>query len=387
MKGLIPANDNFLHGADMLRYLVDPIFQVLNTAGKPATGGYIEVYVHGTGDKYYCASNFDGTLHPFKIPLNSLGTNTILADDANSYDIYVYNRYGSLLISRENVSPVGGVADIEESLAQKKDKQQAVNFNGSAGKTVKKITQDENGVVNVEFEDIDTPAEAPNVEITSPNGTIDVHSSTNPQTNTKTFTLDVKGAPDYYIGECNWKTFTVSRDIVPDLTRTSGSLNLSNPGVGKFLVCVNVRFKSAAAPENRLGELWISLGPEGTFTQMKLVDYSQNQQEDCMTVVAIKEISLSGEPLIITLSPDNAPQAGLDVIISNVSVYRISAAAGSVSGLESVSTDASLTGDGTSEDPLSVVVDDTLDADSENPVQNKVLYAVIGDVETLLEDL
>lgn len=92
----------------MLRYLVDPIFQVINTAGKPATGGYIEVYLHGTRDKYYCASDFEGTLHPFKIPLDSLGSNIILADDVNAYDIYVYNRYGSLLMSRYGVTPVGG---------------------------------------------------------------------------------------------------------------------------------------------------------------------------------------------------------------------------------------------------------------------------------------
>lgn len=92
----------------MLRYLVDPIFQVINTAGKPATGGYIEVYLHGTRDKYYCSSDFNGTLHPFKIPLDSLGANIILADDANAYDIYVYNRYGSLLMSRYNVAPVQG---------------------------------------------------------------------------------------------------------------------------------------------------------------------------------------------------------------------------------------------------------------------------------------
>lgn len=89
----------------MLRYLVDPIFQVINTAGKPATGGFIEVYLHGTRDKYYCASDFDGTLHPFRIPLDSLGSNIILADDANAYDIYAYNRYGSLLMSRYNVTP------------------------------------------------------------------------------------------------------------------------------------------------------------------------------------------------------------------------------------------------------------------------------------------
>ena len=95
----------------MLRYLVDPIFQVINTAGKPATGGYIEVYLHGTRDKYYCSSDFNGTLHPFKIPLDSLGANIVLADDSNAYDVYVYNRYGTLLMSRYNVYPVGGNAD------------------------------------------------------------------------------------------------------------------------------------------------------------------------------------------------------------------------------------------------------------------------------------
>lgn len=89
------------------KYLLSPTFQVVNTAGKPATGGYIEVYIHGTRDRYYCASDFDGTLHPFKIPLDSLGANIVLADDSQTYDVYVYNRYGSLFMSRYNVAPMG----------------------------------------------------------------------------------------------------------------------------------------------------------------------------------------------------------------------------------------------------------------------------------------
>ena len=43
---------------------------------------------------------------------------------------------------------------IDSSLAKKKDKQNDLNFNGSATKTVKKITQNANGELNVEFEDI-----------------------------------------------------------------------------------------------------------------------------------------------------------------------------------------------------------------------------------------
>lgn len=86
-----------------LAYLLDPVFEIQNSAGKPATNGWLEVYVHGSRERYYCASDFDGTLHPFKIPLDSLGSNIVLAEDDKSYDVYVYNRYGSLLMSRYNV--------------------------------------------------------------------------------------------------------------------------------------------------------------------------------------------------------------------------------------------------------------------------------------------
>lgn len=91
-----------------LNYLLDPAFQLVNTAGRPLTNGWIEVYYHGTRDKYYCASDFDGTLHPFKIPLDSLGSNIVLADPNFSYDIYVYNSFGSLQMSRYNVNPGSG---------------------------------------------------------------------------------------------------------------------------------------------------------------------------------------------------------------------------------------------------------------------------------------
>lgn len=91
-----------------LNYLLDPVFQIENSAGKPATDGWLEVYIHGTRTKYYCASDFNGTLHPFKIPLDSLGSNIVLAEDGQSYDVYAYNRFGSLLMSRYNVTPGKG---------------------------------------------------------------------------------------------------------------------------------------------------------------------------------------------------------------------------------------------------------------------------------------
>ena len=86
-----------------LDYLLSPEFELINSAGKPLTGGYIEVYIHGTRNKYYCYSDWAGTLHPFQIPLDSLGSNIVLASPDNAYDVYVYNKYGSLIMSRYNV--------------------------------------------------------------------------------------------------------------------------------------------------------------------------------------------------------------------------------------------------------------------------------------------
>lgn len=91
-----------------LAYLLSPTFEFVNTAGKPLTGGWLEVYIAGSREKYYCASDFSGTLHPFRIPLDSLGANVVLAEEGNSYDVYVYNRYGGLVMSRYNVKPGEG---------------------------------------------------------------------------------------------------------------------------------------------------------------------------------------------------------------------------------------------------------------------------------------
>lgn len=91
-----------------LDYLLDPCFQIVGTSGSPLTSGWLECYIHGTRTKYYCASDFDGTLHPFKIPLDSLGSNIVLADPSQSYDVYVYNKYGTLQMSRYNVKPGSG---------------------------------------------------------------------------------------------------------------------------------------------------------------------------------------------------------------------------------------------------------------------------------------
>ena len=226
-------------------YLIDPCFQIENTAGRPVTGGWINIYIAGTRTKYYAASDFTGTLHPFNIPLDSLGSNIILVSPANKYDVFVYNKYGTLVMSRANVSPqvagtsivsggvvldssdgtvdvsvsgttydisIAGTVDRVESLetvvdsvtgditvitdtvnglvSGKKDIQAPYSATGSPTKTVTAVTQDANGVITVTYSDIDLPQQVPNIEIES--STLDVVSSIDPETNTKTFTIDTR---------------------------------------------------------------------------------------------------------------------------------------------------------------------------------------------------
>ena len=208
-------------------YLINPTFQFMNVSGKPLVDGYINLYISGTRSKYYAFSDFEGTLHPFNIPLNALGSAVILVSPAHSYDIYVYNSVGTLQMSRYNITPATGegtvitdvttltskdgtvdikansstdydlsiatkIAELKEYTDQakndaiesantsiadldnkKKDKQNELNFNGSATKTVKKITQNANGELTVEFEDIDLPG----YNIASSDGSINVSST------------------------------------------------------------------------------------------------------------------------------------------------------------------------------------------------------------------
>lgn len=258
-------------------YLISPTFQFMNVSGKPLVDGYINLYISGTRSKYYAFSDFEGTLHPFNIPLNALGSAVILVSPAHSYDIYVYNALGTLQMSRYNITPATGegtvitdvttltskdgtvdikansstdydlsiatkIAELKQYTDQakndaiesantsiadlndkKKDKQDELNFNGSATKTVKKITQYPNGELDVEFEDIDLPQEVPNVNITSEDSSVNITTSVDAETNTKTFDLsvNVEDAPTF-------GRFVANNGLT--LTKTEGNMTLSSDG-------------------------------------------------------------------------------------------------------------------------------------------------------------
>lgn len=143
-----------------LAYLISPTFQVENTEGRPLTGGWIEVYLHGTRTKYYCYSDWNGSLHPFKIQLDSLGANIVLASPAHSYDIYIYNKYGTLVMSRYNIVPsTGDGAVIKDVVTIKSDdntvsvtSSDQTNWNLSIKDTVDRVEQNGQEISNVKVD-------------------------------------------------------------------------------------------------------------------------------------------------------------------------------------------------------------------------------------------
>ena len=144
-----------------LDYLLAATFQFVNSAGKPLTEGWMEVYISGTRNKYYCYSDWAGTLHPFQIPLDSLGANIVLADPSQAYDVYVYNKFGSLIMTRYHVFPShGGGSSVLNITIGSEDGTVTVindgngNFDLSIQDTVNRldlIEQAVSGIVNESF--------------------------------------------------------------------------------------------------------------------------------------------------------------------------------------------------------------------------------------------
>ena len=256
-----------------LAYLLEPSFQIVDKSGNPLSNGYIEVYISGTSTKYYCYSDFGGSLHPFRIPLDAIGSNIILASTELIYDVFIYNSFGTMVMSRHRVTPqsnstttsgyayifVEGTAgqiavestgstditykvgldvaiinalsgihtdivNIQDELTDKKDKQTALSFAGAATKTIKNITQNANGEMNVEFQDIDLPPEVPNVEITSEDNSVQVTETTDVQTNTKTFDLSVNIDDPLEYGQFRATNVTTQAQ----LAKIKGNIDLNN---------------------------------------------------------------------------------------------------------------------------------------------------------------
>ena len=127
-------------------------------------------------------------------------------------------------IDQDFLDRIDGIEDDIESLEQnKKDivRQNTYTANGSNVKTIKKIAQDPNGEVEVEFEDIEFPQGAPDVSVVSPNNTISVEEEV--EGNHKTIKIDVNGSGLEY-----GRFFAQNVVSGATLTKASGNLNVSS---------------------------------------------------------------------------------------------------------------------------------------------------------------
>lgn len=91
---------------DALQYLLSPNFQALGTSGRPMVGGWIEVFLHNDyseSGRVITKKDFEGTDNDFKVVLNSLGMANILVERGKAYDVFCYDKDGTLRWSRLNL--------------------------------------------------------------------------------------------------------------------------------------------------------------------------------------------------------------------------------------------------------------------------------------------
>lgn len=254
-----------------LQALWDVTQQFNNKNGSILTSGKIYIYYQGRTALATTYHDEDGTVvNSNPVLLDNNGRATAFADPIYSYTIVVCDFYGKELFSQditlhdaistaEDVVIIGSngtvfvdrtqlpngvqydlsantdilatkedVSNLEEEindkLDDKKDKQTALSFDGAATKTVKKITQNANGEMNVEFEDIDLPPEVPNVEITSEDNSVQVTETTDVQTNTKTFDLSVNVDDPLEYGQFRATNVTAQAQ----LAKIKGNIDLNN---------------------------------------------------------------------------------------------------------------------------------------------------------------
>ena len=218
-------------------------FQIqLDANGEPSQNGN-PVYVFLEEGRRYKFRWFDSEMNPVGC-IQPVQTASVNYGDNNVFNYYasVEGTAGEIVVAasvdpetgiqtffvglaenvKESISSLeDDVQSISDSLSEKKDKQEEYEAEGASGtKTIKSITQDENGEIKVEFQDIEFPQQVPNVEITSPNGTISV--SSRDVGNTKTFEIDVEQSGVPYAISNGSVTFS------PGNYYTDGTVRLSD---------------------------------------------------------------------------------------------------------------------------------------------------------------
>lgn len=406
-----------------LQALWDVTQQFNNKNGSILTSGKIYIYYQGRTALATTYHDEDGTVvNSNPVLLDNNGRATAFADPIYSYTIVVCDFYGKELFSQditlhdaistaEDVVIIGSngtvlvdrtqlpngvqydlsantdilatkedVSNLEEEindkLDDKKDKQTALSFDGAATKTVKKITQNANGEMNVEFEDIDLPPEVPNVEITSEDNSVQVTESTDVQTNTKTFDLSVNVYDPLEYGQFRATNVTAQAQ----LTKIKGNLDLNN---------YSINLKKGNSYHFTVRGSYVADSAANTATTISYIEYSS------FTNIPVNVDNTITDPQYFEISYDVynfAQNMDYNVSFASITGGKVSELWVEVHNLNGVSVNGS-GGSGTSysagdaidltNDTISVKYGKGLEITSDNKLQLKVGKGLTLDNDTL----
>ena len=191
-----------------------------------------------------------------------LGTDgTVLVDTTTfsngvQYDLSVNT---DIIATKELVENVSST--IQSKLDKKKDLQEEKSFSGTKTKTITNISQDTNGVITVNYEDIDLPSEVPNVEITSEDKSVKVTETTDVVTNTKKFDLSLNVEDTLEYGQ--FRATNVTSDA--QLNKVNGNLELNN---------YSIKLKKGNSYHFTVRGSYVATNATNTSTTIHYIEYS-----------------------------------------------------------------------------------------------------------------
>lgn len=375
-----------------MELLFDNAIQFQAKNGTLLTSGRVYVYYRNRTELAPVYANYSGTtVLSNPVMLDAEGRGSVFVDPAFSYTYVVTDRFGNEQFSIDKEFPNGIPTDgeyvysvregdyihVEETGDLKKtvtvsvsdeakdilDNAASKDYVDAAAAAAKTVVNEGNNVrIDMDVRPdghFDYTINAEGVNITSPNQTIDINVTTDPNTDTKTFEIDVgSGQVDYFFGKS--ANINVTDDTLYELVALAnqsiqGTLNPQNLKAGVYVMLATVKYRPVTNT-NDLQRVFISAGyPAIQHYDVLDMSYTEYHTKEIAQILILPN---DGQSATLYAQFENMPagrQIGLELY--NLSLYRIDKilAAGNVMpGITAVVHDATLTGDGTIEDPLSV---------------------------------
>lgn len=414
-----------------MELLFDNAIQFQAKNGTLLTSGRVYVYYLGRTELAPVYSGYSGET-PISNPvmLDAEGRGSIYVDPAFSYTYVVTDRFGKEQFSIDKEFPAGiptegtyvtrivegdyikveetgdraktvtvGVDDTAKDILDNAASRDYVDDAAAAAKTT--LKEGNNIKLNLDVKEdghFEYTINAKNIDVTSPNGTITVNVVDDPLTDTKTFQLDIgSGNVEYFFGKSANISVTDNRqyELVSQATQgVQGNLNPASLKKGIYLMCASIKYRPVSNT-NDMQRVFISAGyPAIAHYDVLDMSYTDYHTKELAQLLIIPN---DGIPATIYFQFEGMTDPGREVGLElyNVSIYRIDTVLANggeiITGLTEVIHDATLTGKGTIEDPLSVTnpggasygAGDAIDIDANDDIN--VLYgdglAINGDNE------